>query len=123
MKLELRTSDRRGLLSEVTRTFRENGLLVTRAEVSTVDGQAVNTFYVSTAAGNPVDPKTIDSVRSRVGAAALRVKEDAPSLHENSNGGRSSEAHTGLGGGTVLLSLSSLVWRNLYNLGLIRSYS
>ncbi|CAN6466534.1 unnamed protein product [Victoria cruziana] len=123
LKLELRTSDRRGLLSEVTRTFRENGLLVTRAEVSTVDGQAVNTFYVSTAAGNPVDPKTIDSVRSRVGAAALRVKEDAPSLHENSNGGRSSEAHTGLGGGTVLLSLSSLVWRNLYNLGLIRSYS
>jgi UTP:GlnB (protein PII) uridylyltransferase len=33
--LELRTPDRPELLSDVTRTFRENGLLVTQAEVST----------------------------------------------------------------------------------------
>lgn len=46
MRLELCSDDRVGLLSEVTRIFRENGLSVTRAEVTTRGSQAVNVFYV-----------------------------------------------------------------------------
>ncbi|CAF2060728.1 unnamed protein product [Brassica napus] len=47
LKLELCTKDRVCLLSNVTRIFRENSLTVTRAEVKTKGGKALNTFYVT----------------------------------------------------------------------------
>ncbi|XP_062215221.1 ACT domain-containing protein ACR4-like [Phragmites australis] len=67
VKLELCTKDKVGLLSEVTRIFRENSLTVTRAEVSTRGRMAVNMFYVRGSAGEPVDQKTIDSIRQAIG--------------------------------------------------------
>ncbi|OVA07704.1 ACT domain [Macleaya cordata] len=119
VRLELCTVDRQGLLSDVTRTFRENGLNVARAEISTTDDMALNIFYVTDAAGNPVDSKTIEEVRERIGLSNLRVK-DPPSIYEKDSRDETSTAGVG---GAVLLSLGSLVRRNLYNLGLIRSYS
>ncbi|KAL5209267.1 hypothetical protein ABZP36_004890 [Zizania latifolia] len=67
VKLDLCTNDKVGLLSEVTRIFRENSLTVTRAEVSTRGRMAVNTFYVRDSAGGTVDQKTIDSIRQAIG--------------------------------------------------------
>ncbi|KAF7066418.1 hypothetical protein CFC21_072410 [Triticum aestivum] len=67
VKLELCSNDKVGLLSEVTRIFRENSLTVTRAEVSTKGRTAVNTFYVRSSAGEVVDQKTIDSIREAIG--------------------------------------------------------
>ncbi|GKC50691.1 ACT domain-containing protein ACR4 isoform X2, partial [Tanacetum coccineum] len=74
LKLELCTTDRVGLLSDVTRIFRENSLTVTRAEVSTRSGKAMNAFYVRDASGYPVDPKIIDSIRKEIGQTILKVK-------------------------------------------------
>lgn len=74
LKLEICTTDRVGLLSDVTRIFRENSLTVTRAEVTTKAGKAVNTFYVREASGNPVDSKTIESIRQEIGQTILKVK-------------------------------------------------
>lgn len=74
LKLELCTSDRVGLLSDVTRIFRENSLTVTRAEVSTKAGKAINTFYVRDPSGYPVDSKTIESIRELIGQTILKVK-------------------------------------------------
>ncbi|KAJ9707717.1 hypothetical protein PVL29_000001 [Vitis rotundifolia] len=74
LKLELCTMDRVGLLSDVTRIFRENSLSVTRAEVTTRAGKAVNTFHVRDASGYPVDAKTIDSIREAIGQTILQVK-------------------------------------------------
>ncbi|XP_024988706.1 ACT domain-containing protein ACR4-like isoform X1 [Cynara cardunculus var. scolymus] len=74
LKLELCTTDRVGLLSDVTRIFRENSLTVTRAEVATRAGKAMNTFYVRDASGYPVDPKIIDSIRKDIGQTILKVK-------------------------------------------------
>ena len=74
MKLELCTTDRVGLLSDVTRIFRENSLTVTRAEVTTKGGKAVNTFYVRGASGCIVDSKTIESIRQAIGKTILKVK-------------------------------------------------
>ncbi|XP_071722956.1 ACT domain-containing protein ACR4-like [Rutidosis leptorrhynchoides] len=74
LKLELCTTDRVGLLSAVTRIFRENSLTVTRAEVTTKAEKAVNTFYVRDASGYPVDAKTIDSIRQVIGQKILKVK-------------------------------------------------
>lgn len=74
IKLELCTRDKVGLLSEITRIFRENGLSVTRAEVSTHGENAVNTFYVRDAAGSPVNPRTLDVIRNGLGQSVLQVK-------------------------------------------------
>uniref|UniRef100_A0A1D1ZI74 ACT domain-containing protein ACR n=1 Tax=Anthurium amnicola TaxID=1678845 RepID=A0A1D1ZI74_9ARAE len=125
VRLELCAVDRRGLLSEVTRTFRENGLSVTRAEVSTKGGMARNVFYVTDAAGHPADPKTIEAVRQRVGLGCLKVKETPPvPLCRKPSGwsGGPKDGQEG-GGAAGLFYLGSLFRRNLYNLGLIRSCS
>ncbi|KAF3596785.1 hypothetical protein DY000_02025179 [Brassica cretica] len=90
LKLELCTSDRVGLLSDVTRIFRENSLTVTRAEVKTKGGKALNTFYVRDASGYEVDAKTIDSIRQVIGQKILQVKggntEVKPSSPESQTG-------------------------------------
>ncbi|KAM3229772.1 hypothetical protein ACQJBY_060536 [Aegilops geniculata] len=120
VRLELRISDRRGLLAYVTRVFRENSLSVTHAEITTRGDMAVNVFHVTDVAGRPADPKTIDEVIHGVGTESLRVDEERwPRLcsTEGDNAGG------GGGAGAGLFSLGSLVKKNLYNLGLIRSCS
>lgn len=113
--MELCAVDQQGLLAEVTRTFRENGLSVTRAEISTKGSMAMNTFYVTDAAGHPVDFKTIESVIERIGVDRLKVVEDRlPRIKK-----QSVQEERGVG----LYYLGSLVKRNLFNLGLIRSCS
>ncbi|GJX43459.1 ACT domain repeat 8, partial [Tanacetum coccineum] len=46
VRLELFKPDKPGLLAEVTRTFRENSMHVTEAEISTTTGMAQNIFYL-----------------------------------------------------------------------------
>ena len=71
LRLDLCTSDRPGLLSDVTCICRENGLSVTRAEVTTREEKEINAFYVTDVAGNPVDSKTVEAVRQEIGQAVL----------------------------------------------------
>lgn len=116
LRLELCAADPgQGLLAEATRTFRENGLSVTRAELSTKGDLAVNVFYVTDAAGDPVERKTIEAVIERIGAGCLKVFEDRPPRAGQKRPGSDRDEPSGL------LYLGSLVKRNLYNLGLIRS--
>lgn len=126
VRLELCTADRPGLLAEVTRVLRENGLSIARAEISTKDGIARNVFYVTDANGNSIDPEIIKSIREKIGIDELSVKEPFPtSCREAVKEEHQQEMqdHNGRnGGGTVLVSLGSLVMRNLYQLGLIKSY-
>nr|GEY08796.1 ACT domain-containing protein ACR6-like [Tanacetum cinerariifolium] len=76
LELELCTADRVGLLSDITRIFRENSLCIKRAEISTEGGKAKDKFYVTDMTGNsPVDQKTIDSIQRQIGQhAALHVR-------------------------------------------------
>eukprot|EP00262_Sarcandra_glabra_P000400 TRINITY_DN10471_c0_g1_i1.p1 TRINITY_DN10471_c0_g1~~TRINITY_DN10471_c0_g1_i1.p1 ORF type:complete len:450 (+),score=43.23 TRINITY_DN10471_c0_g1_i1:121-1470(+) len=75
VRLELSATDRVGLLSDVTRVLRENGLSVTRAGVTTVGEKAMNVFYVRDASGNPVDMDTIEGLRKEIGnTMMLNVK-------------------------------------------------
>ncbi|XP_048318919.2 ACT domain-containing protein ACR4 [Ziziphus jujuba] len=112
LKLELCTTDRVGLLSDVTRIFRENSLTVTRAEVTTKGGKAVNTFYVRDASGYPVDSKTIDSIRQVIGQTILKVKGNPDELKPVSQ-----ESPTRFLFGGLFKS------RSFVNFGLVRSYS
>ncbi|XP_021713631.1 ACT domain-containing protein ACR6-like [Chenopodium quinoa] len=77
LELELRTEDRVGLLSEITRIFRENGLTIQRAEISTKSGKAVDTFYVTDVAGAPVDPGTVNSIQQQIGQTILQIKHNS----------------------------------------------
>ncbi|OIV92757.1 hypothetical protein TanjilG_00891 [Lupinus angustifolius] len=120
VRLELCTEDRQGLLAEVMRTFRENGLNVTRAEVSTMGNKVTNVFYVTDAIGNPADPKIIESVRQKIGFSNLEVKE-LPLVCHQQKAEREDQAF-GVGG-AVLMSIGNLLRRNLYNMGLINSCS
>lgn len=113
IRLELCGEDRIGLLSDVTRIFRENGLSVTRAEVTTRGSQAVNAFYVTDASGNPVKSETIEAVRNEIGLTVLHVKDEAYSKSPPQESGRFSL-------GNIFRSRSE---KFLYNLGLIKSYS
>lgn len=67
LRLELCAKDRVGLLSEVTRILRENGLSVIRAGVSTIGEQAMNVFYVRDSSGNSVDIQKIEALRKEIG--------------------------------------------------------
>ncbi|KAK9678133.1 hypothetical protein RND81_11G190100 [Saponaria officinalis] len=75
LELELRTEDRSGLLSDATRIFRENGLAIRRAEISTTNGEAIDTFHVTDVEGNTVDPIIIESIREQIGLTTLQVKQ------------------------------------------------
>lgn len=119
-RLELCTSDRQGLLADVMRTFRENGINVKRAEISTNDNTAQNVFYVTDACGNRADPKIIEAVRQKIGWSDLEVKELPLMYHRTAE--ETEQPAVGVGG-AMLLSLGSIVRRNLYNLGLIKSCS
>ncbi|KAL9369757.1 hypothetical protein Peur_040956 [Populus x canadensis] len=113
VRLELCSEDRVGLLSDVTRIFRENGLSVTRAEVTTRGSQAVNVFYVTDSSGYPVKNETIEAVRKEIGLTILHVNDDAHSKSPPQERGLFSFSN-------IFRSRSE---KFLYNLGLIRSYS
>ena len=116
MRLELCCEDRVGLLSDVTRIFREHGLSVTHAEVETRGSQAANVFYVVDASsGEPVQGQAVEAVRAEIGEQILFVREDAgpKSPLSRDGGGRRSL-------GNMIRSRSE---KFLYNLGLIRSCS
>ena len=112
LKLELCTTDRVGLLSDVTRIFRENSLTVNRAEVTTKGGKAVNTFYVSGASGCLVDSKTIESIRQAIGNTILKVKGRPEELKPATQ-----DSPTRFLFGGLFKS------RSFVNFGLVKSYS
>ncbi|KAK9668256.1 hypothetical protein RND81_13G045200 [Saponaria officinalis] len=117
VRLELYALDRPCLLANVTRTFRENGLNITRAEISTTGDTAINIFYVTDVEGYTPGSKTIDEVRERIGSSHLKVKE-LPLVYKQEVERNEPSIKVG---GAMLLSLGSLVRKNLYNLGLIKS--
>ena len=94
--------DRVGLLSEVTRILRENGLSVIRAGVSTVGEKAKNVFYVRDASGNPVDMKTIEGLRKEIGRTMMINVKRAPQTSINVSHETSGWAKTSFFFGSLL---------------------
>ncbi|KAK8544285.1 hypothetical protein V6N13_034647 [Hibiscus sabdariffa] len=79
LRLELCTQNRMGLLSDLTRVFRENGLSITRAEIGTHGEKATGSFYVTDASGDEANLRTVELVRQEIGGSALMV-------HKSPNG-------------------------------------
>lgn len=54
-------------------------MTVTRADVTTIGGQAMNVFYVRDASGNAVDMKTIEALRREIGHTVMLNVKRVPS--------------------------------------------
>ncbi|XP_042492779.1 ACT domain-containing protein ACR2 [Macadamia integrifolia] len=77
VRLKLRGHNRAGLLSDITRMLRENGLAVVRADVETRGEDAVNAFYVRDMSGNKVDMETVESMRREMRPIGIEVKNES----------------------------------------------
>ncbi|KAA8521586.1 hypothetical protein F0562_012259 [Nyssa sinensis] len=76
VRLELCANNRVGLLSDITRVLRENGLAVVRADIATHGEKAVNAFYVRDISGNDVDMEFVESVKREMGPIDLAVRNE-----------------------------------------------
>ncbi|XP_027180731.1 ACT domain-containing protein ACR2 [Coffea eugenioides] len=86
IRLELRATNRVGLLSDITRVLRENGLAVVRADIATQGENAVNAFYVRDMSGNDVDMEFIKTMKREMGPIDLDVKNETPIIRRTSPG-------------------------------------
>lgn len=66
LRLDISTENRLGLLSDVTRVLRENGLSILRAEIGTQSDKAAGTFYVEDTSGVDVSLDTVEAVRTEI---------------------------------------------------------
>lgn len=75
LKVDIRTQNRRGLLSNVTRVIRENGLSITKVHIGEEgEGQiAVGSFYVTDSSGQDVNPNIAKLVRQETGGSIVAV--------------------------------------------------
>ncbi|PON89878.1 ACT domain containing protein [Trema orientale] len=78
IRLELCADNRVGLLSDITRVLRENGLAVVRADVATQGEKAVNAFYVRDISGNEVDMELVESMKKEMSPIVLQVTNESP---------------------------------------------
>ncbi|MFS7909355.1 putative ACT domain-containing protein ACR1-12 [Helianthus anomalus] len=77
-RLELCANNRVGLLSDITRVLRENGIVVLRADLATKTDKSIVdiTFYVRDIVGNNVDVELVKSMKREMGLIDLAVKNE-----------------------------------------------
>ncbi|XAR51389.1 [Protein-PII] uridylyltransferase [Bertholletia excelsa] len=112
MRLDVSTENRTGLLADVTRALRENGLSITRAEIGKRGEGAVGSFYVADAWGQDVGPAVAEMVRQKIGGTLLVVNESSGWPRQT---GESTKAE-GKGSGEDTrprFSLGTLLWSQL----------
>lgn len=88
LRLDVRSRNRAGLLSDVTRVFRENGLSIARAEIGIHGEKAVGSFHVTDAGGRiNVEQGTLDSVKKEIDkfGGVVLVANNGSSSSNNSN--------------------------------------
>ncbi|KAG7556456.1 ACT domain [Arabidopsis suecica] len=76
VKLEVCAENRVGLLSDITRVLRENGLTVVRADVETQGQKSLNAFYVRDISGNKIDMEFVESVKKEMRPIHLEVRNE-----------------------------------------------
>lgn len=115
LRLDITAKDRLGLLSDVTRVFREYWLSVSRAEIRTRGDKATGTFHVTDASGRKISRETLEAVKREIDGM-VQVYDLSPSSLTSSsssmigqNRSRSSEVDDR----PSLLSLGSFVWSHL----------
>lgn len=112
VRLDISTENRIGLLSDVTRIFRENGLSISRADIGTCGNKAVGTFYVKDVSGRSVSAKTLETIKHEIDGSVVVVNK---SLHWSPLT-IPSNAAAGMDEGRSKSSLGTLFWSQLERL-------
>ena len=117
LRLDVCAHNRVGLLSDVTRVFRENGLSISRAEIGTQGDKAVGSFYVTDASGDEANMHTIEMVRKEIGGSVLVVNKSPDwTSRTPSTAGISRTSSGSIGEDKPKFSLGSLLWSQLERL-------
>lgn len=117
IRLDVTTENRIGLLSDVTRVFRENGLSIARAEIGTKGDRAVGTFYVKDASGQNVSRETLETVQREIGGTVLVVDKPLDLQSRATSSSTSRRNSAGIGEEErPKFSLGSLFWSQLERL-------
>ncbi|KAL1353256.1 ACT domain-containing protein ACR2-like [Arachis hypogaea] len=108
VRLELCADNRIGLLSDITRVLRENGVVVVRADVETHGDKAVNAFYVRDISGKEVDIDYFSkSLKREMGPIfTLHVKNETPITMRRTSSNSSSSSSSSSGSDDEWSSLS-----------------
>ncbi|KAK6125277.1 hypothetical protein DH2020_041021 [Rehmannia glutinosa] len=115
LKLDICTTNRTGLLSDVTRVFREAGLSIKRLEIGIRDEKAMGTFYVQDTTGQNVTPVTLEAIRQEIGGDIMVEDKSLGASPIVSPARSSSSSSTGVDE-RPRFSLGNLLWAQLERL-------
>nr|XP_023917007.1 ACT domain-containing protein ACR1-like [Quercus suber]POF04922.1 act domain-containing protein acr1 [Quercus suber] len=115
LRFEVCTQNRMGLLSDVTRVLRENGISISRVEVETQGDRAVGSFYVKDASGYDVNPNIVEVVKEEIGGSVLAVQK-SPRWATQSSSSRTIQSTHGSIEDKPRFSLGNLLWSQLERL-------
>ncbi|PIN16933.1 [Protein-PII] uridylyltransferase [Handroanthus impetiginosus] len=116
LRLDISTKNRTGLLSNVTRVFRENGLSITRSEISIRGQKAVGTFYVKDTSGQTVNPQTLEIIRQEIGGNCTFVENKSLGTSTKAIPTRTSSTSCSKMEEKPRFSLGNLIWTHLERL-------
>lgn len=111
LRLNICEKNRTGLLSDITRVLRENGLSIIGAEIRVRGENAVGTFYVKDTTKENVNPETLEMVRREIGGCIV-IENVSPGT---SPVAMPSRTRSGSGGGDERsrFSLGNMLWSQL----------
>lgn len=112
LKLEIRTKNKMGLLSDVTRVVRENGLSITRAEMSSQGEIAIGSFYVADVNGGEPDANVVEAVVRELDGAVVSAVKAVGMVSTRLMGSSSDSVEQD----KAKLSIGRLVWSKLERL-------
>ncbi|KAF8377667.1 hypothetical protein HHK36_031051 [Tetracentron sinense] len=114
LRLDVCTRNRVGLLSDITRVFRENGLSVSRADVRMRGERAIGSFYVTDTSGNEANQETVELVRKEIGGTIIVVNKSTGSPSQVPSS-RTNRTNSGVEERSRF-SFGSLLWAQLERL-------
>ncbi|GKC94659.1 ACT domain-containing protein ACR1, partial [Tanacetum coccineum] len=111
LRLDVRSRNRSGLLSDVTRVFRENGLSIAGVEIGIHGEKAVGSFHVTDAGGHEVGPGMVELVKKEIekfGGTVILVANGSSSNQASSNNSTEDDGSRS--------SLGTMLWSHLERL-------
>ncbi|KAL2348295.1 hypothetical protein Fmac_002295 [Flemingia macrophylla] len=115
LRVDIRTENRMGLLSNVTRVFRENGLSISRVEIGIEGEKANGSFFVTDCSGEEVNPNIVELVRRETGGSVV-TNQNSPHRVRHSSSSFAIDDTKESVEAKPKFSLGSLLWSRLERL-------
>lgn len=116
LRVDIVSENRVGLLSNVTRVLRENGLSISRVEIGTKGGKAVGSFFVTDCSGEEVNPNIVELVRQETGGSVVTDHKSPHRPHKSSSSSSVIHQTNDTEEAKQKFSLGSLLWSRLERL-------